>query len=150
VLEPEPAQWPDEQEIQPEIQRHRHHARLDRRARVAERVEGLRRDARRGERGEPDGVARERLRGGARVGGGELAALEQEISLFEKPVALAHGDTHFFRVDKPLRFARDQRVYENFIRVETFGSPHVHWVRAVVDLDDRQVFSFKPQLVRPK
>ena len=79
-----------------------------------------------------------------------LAALEQEISLFGKPVALAHGDTHFFRVDKPLRFASDQRVYENFIRVETFGSPHVHWVRAMVDLDDRQVFSFKPQLVRPK
>src|SRR5262245_65826794 len=57
-----------------------------------------------------------------------LAALEQEISLFGKPVALAHGDTHFFRVDKPLRFASDQRVYENFIRVETFGSPHLRWV----------------------
>jgi len=35
-----------------------------------------------------------------------LAALEQEISLFERPVALVHGDTHFFRVDKPLRFAQ--------------------------------------------
>jgi hypothetical protein len=79
-----------------------------------------------------------------------LAALEQEISLFERPVALVHGDTHFFRADKPLRFAQDQRVYENFIRVETFGSPHVHWVRAIVDLDDPQVFSFRPELVRAK
>ena len=79
-----------------------------------------------------------------------LAALEQEISLFERPVALVHGDTHFFRVDKPLRFAQDPRAYENFIRVETFGSPYVHWVRAIVDPDDSQVFSFRPELVRAK
>ncbi len=79
-----------------------------------------------------------------------LIALEQELSLFDKPVALVHGDTHFFRVDKPLRFAQDQHAYENFIRVETFGSPHVHWVRAIVDVDDPQVFSFRPELVRSK
>src|SRR5947208_2970331 len=54
-----------------------------------------------------------------------LSALEQEISLFERPVALVHGDTHFFRVDKPLRFAQDPRAYENFIRVDTCGLRYV-------------------------
>jgi hypothetical protein len=79
-----------------------------------------------------------------------LAALEQEISLFDRPVALVHGDTHFFRVDKPLRFAQDQRTFEHFTRVETFGSPHVHWVRALIDVGDPQVFFFRPELVRAK
>ena len=77
-----------------------------------------------------------------------LRALEEEVSAFDRPVALVHGDTHFFRVDKPLRFAKNQRAYEHFTRVETFGSPHVHWVRATVDVSDPQVFSFRSELVR--
>ena len=32
-----------------------------------------------------------------------LQALEQEVVRFGRPVALAHGDSHYFRVDKPLR-----------------------------------------------
>jgi hypothetical protein len=79
-----------------------------------------------------------------------LRVLEEEISNFDRPIALVHGDTHFFRVDKPLRFAKNQRAYEHFTRAETFGSPHVHWVRAIVDLNDPQVFSFKPELVSVK
>ena len=32
-------------------------------------------------------------------------------------------------------------------RVETFGSPDVHWVRASVDTRDAEVFSFQPEIV---
>ena len=34
-----------------------------------------------------------------------LQALEEEVVRFGRPVALAHGDSHYFRVDKPLRQA---------------------------------------------
>ena len=36
---------------------------------------------------------------------------------------------------------------ENFTRVETFGNPDVHWVRATIDDQDRNVFSFRQQIV---
>jgi hypothetical protein len=61
-----------------------------------------------------------------------------------------HGDTHFFRVDKPLFYAEEggeeSRVL-NFTRVETFGDEDVHWVRATVNTSDEEVFSFVPELV---
>jgi hypothetical protein len=37
---------------------------------------------------------------------------------------------------------------EHFTRVETFGSPNVHWIRVSVDPSDPQVFTFKPEIVR--
>ena len=72
-----------------------------------------------------------------------VAALRSGIEDFGKPVVLVHGDTHFFRVDKPLLGAPPR--LENFTRVETFGHPYVNWVRATVDLDDKEVFSFQPR-----
>jgi len=82
-----------------------------------------------------------------------LSALEAETLAFGKPVVLMHGDTHYFRVDKPL-FRRGEsgpnnlgRQIENFTRVETFGFPESHWVRGIVDLNDPQVFTFKPQII---
>src|SRR5881409_699027 len=35
-----------------------------------------------------------------------LSALRDEVIAFRKPVAYVHGDSHYFRVDKPLQ-ARD-------------------------------------------
>jgi hypothetical protein len=80
-----------------------------------------------------------------------LAALEEETQKFGKPVVLAHGDSHYFRVDKPLPRAdadgnRRPRLV-NFTRVENFGSPDVHWVRAIVDPRDPELFRFKPEFV---
>jgi hypothetical protein len=79
-----------------------------------------------------------------------LVALEEETLKFAKPVVLAHGDSHYFRVDKPLPRPdpdgyRRQRIM-NFTRVENFGSPDVGWVRGIVDLRDPALFSFKPEL----
>jgi hypothetical protein len=77
-----------------------------------------------------------------------LAALEQETVAFGKPVVYVHGDTHVFRVDKPLFGSKSRRSIENFTRVETIGYPDTHWVRAIVDPNDPNVFSFRQEIVR--
>ena len=41
-----------------------------------------------------------------------------------------------------------KRLIEHFTRVETFGAPNAHWMRAMVDPNDPQVFLFKPEIVK--
>lgn len=77
-----------------------------------------------------------------------LEALEEETLAFGKPVVYVHGDTHHFRVDKPLVGSVSRRVIENFTRVETFGYPNSHWVRVIADPMDPNVFSFRQQIVK--
>ena len=65
-------------------------------------------------------------------------ALKRETIAFEKPVVLVHGDSHYFRIDKPLYAEEgdeETRVL-NFTRVETFGDADLHWVRATIDTRD--------------
>ena len=76
-----------------------------------------------------------------------IAALAQEMESYDKPVAFLHGDTHIFRVDQPLYSARTKRPFENFTRVETFGSPNSHWVLVTVDPADPMLFRFQAQIV---
>jgi hypothetical protein len=76
-----------------------------------------------------------------------LRALENETLAFKKPVVLVHGDTHTFRIDKPLVSSASRRRIENFTRVETFGNPDLHWLRVTVDYGDANVFSFHPMIV---
>ena len=73
--------------------------------------------------------------------------LEEESLAFARPVVLAVGDTHVFRVDKPLYSSETGLLVENFTRVEPFGHPYVHWVRVRVDPDDGEVFVFKQEIV---
>ena len=81
-----------------------------------------------------------------------LLALRDEVIAFRKPVAYVHGDSHFFRVDKPFLDVRGRRL-ENFTRVETFGdnpangNNDVHWVKVSVDARTREVFSYTPMIV---
>ena len=77
-----------------------------------------------------------------------LAALEMETVAFGKPVVYVHGDTHIFRVDKPLFGSTSRRSIENFTRLATFGHPDAHWVRASVDPRNPQVFSFRQEIVK--
>jgi len=71
---------------------------------------------------------------------------------FRKPVVYVHGDTHYFRIDKPFLDAQGRR-HENFTRVETFGDHQengtndVNWVKVRVDASSREVFAFQPQIV---
>ena len=82
-----------------------------------------------------------------------MAALTREVLAYDKPVAFVHGDTRFFRVDKPLIVddksgANRGRVIEHFTRAELFGHPEAHWVRATIDPNSPAVFSFTPEMVR--
>lgn len=73
-------------------------------------------------------------------------ALIQESGAFGGQVVLAVGDTHIFRVDKPL-YRDDGSLVENFTRVETFGEPNIHWVRVTVNPGARELFSFHQEMV---
>ena len=81
-----------------------------------------------------------------------LVALRDGTIAFGKPVALVHGDSHYFRIDKPFLDAKGRRL-ENFTRVETFGDHQengnndVNWLKVTVDPASREVFSFQPQIV---
>lgn len=80
------------------------------------------------------------------------ALLEKEITAFGKPVVLVHGDSHHFRIDNPLspkrvRGVPNQPAIENFLRLETFGTPNHHWVQVTVDSNDPNVFTFHPRIV---
>lgn len=76
-----------------------------------------------------------------------LAALEKHTAAFGKPVVLVHGDSHYFRIDKPMLTGAKKTRVDNFTRVETFGSPDVNWVRVTVDPRDPNVFVFKQALL---
>ena len=81
-----------------------------------------------------------------------LVALRDEVIAFRKPVAYVHGDSHYFRVDKPLQDSQGRRL-ENFTRVETFGDNQgngnndVNWIKVSVDPRSREVFSYQAQIV---
>jgi hypothetical protein len=82
-----------------------------------------------------------------------VSALETEVVSFGKPVVVLHGDSHYFRVDKPLfrtgvKSQGDRgRQVENFTRVEVHGFPEAHWIRVIVEPDDAAVFRFKEEIV---
>ena len=64
---------------------------------------------------------------------------------------LVHGDSHYFRVDKPLvtRRADGSRTYarRDLRRQQANGINDVHWVKALVDPNSRDVFAFQAQIV---
>ncbi len=81
-----------------------------------------------------------------------LLAFRDEVVAFAKPVAYVHGDSHYYRVDKPFLDEQGRRL-ENFTRVETFGNNaangtnDVNWVKVTVNPASREVFSYQPQIV---
>jgi hypothetical protein len=79
--------------------------------------------------------------------GDYVTLLTEKLETYDRPVAFLHGDTHLFRIDKPLYSKRTNRVFENFTRVETFGSPDMHWVRVSVDPADPGLFRFQAEIV---
>jgi hypothetical protein len=61
-------------------------------------------------------------------------------------VALVHGESHYFKLDKPLN-GPSGGVLANFTRVETFGARNAHWVSARIDPSDPNLFVFEPRIV---
>lgn len=82
-----------------------------------------------------------------------LADLSSYALKYDKPVVLAHGDSHVFFVDRPRLSWQywlnptPERIVPNLTRVETFGSGDNHWIKVVVDPKNDNVFSFQPQIV---
>ena len=78
--------------------------------------------------------------------------MRSEVIAFGKPVAYVHGDSHYFRIDKPLLDASGKRI-QNFTRVETFGDHQengtndVQWLKVSIVPSSREVFSFQPMTV---
>ena len=65
---------------------------------------------------------------------------------FNGQVLLVHGDTHFFKIDKPLY--SPTKLLPNFTRLQTFGSPSLHWIRVTVNPATEQLFQIEPVIVK--
>ena len=76
-----------------------------------------------------------------------LTALEAETITFGGPVVLVHGDSHYFRIDKPMIGTHSRRRVENFTRVETFGENDNHWLHVTVEPTSPNVFLFDQRIV---
>jgi hypothetical protein len=81
----------------------------------------------------------------------KFQALATDLDWGGKPILLVHGDSHYFRIDKPMqRTVRDgsfsftpsatATTVDNFVRLETFGNPDTRWVRVRVDFRDPNLF----------
>lgn len=71
-----------------------------------------------------------------------LDTLREETQGFQGQVIAVHGDTHMNRIDQPMR---DQagRPLNNFVRVETFGSPFMGWTTGIIDSDSPAPIRFE-------
>lgn len=76
-----------------------------------------------------------------------IESLINHMDQFGKPVVVAHGDSHYFRYDKPLKHPVSGRRIESFSRLEAFGDRDVHWVRVKVNPQDPLVFSIRQELI---
>lgn len=72
-----------------------------------------------------------------------LEALRKETLAFEGETLLIHGDTHWQRVDHPLRDPADGRIIPRFTRLETFGYPVLGWVKVFIDDQAPSLFRFE-------
>jgi hypothetical protein len=71
------------------------------------------------------------------------AQLAEIAAGFPGPIAVAHGDTHTFRIDKPFRAAKQ------VTRVEVFGPPQRGAVIVEIDPVSPEIFRFSPLLLDP-
>ena len=72
-----------------------------------------------------------------------LETLRQETLDFPGQVLLVHGDTHWQRIDHPLRHPETGKTVANFTRVETFGYPFLGWVKVFIDSESPSLFRFE-------
>lgn len=78
-----------------------------------------------------------------------IVVLSQEVQAFKKPVLLTNGDTHYLRIDKPLRGLRSNRRLENFTRVQNFSDLDAHWLKVRVEPANPNLFVVE-QVVVPE
>ena len=72
-----------------------------------------------------------------------LETLRTETLAYSGQVLLVHGDTHWQRIDQPLRHPKTKLPMTNFTRLETFGYPLMGWVKVIIDDELPQLFRFE-------
>ena len=75
-----------------------------------------------------------------------MDALVAQTETYKGQVLFVHGDTHFFKLDKPLY--SPTKLLPNLTRLQTFGSPSLHWVKVTVDTTSANVFQVQPVIVK--
>ena len=75
-----------------------------------------------------------------------MGKLAEQTQGYKGEVLFVHGDTHFFKLDKPL--FNQANLLPNFTRLQTFGSPNIHWVKVTVDPASASVFQVEPVMVK--
>ena len=75
-----------------------------------------------------------------------ITSVVAETENYAGQVLLVHGDTHFFKVDKPLY--SPTKLLPNLTRLQTFGSPLIHWVKVTVDTQNPNIFGITPIIVK--
>lgn len=70
-----------------------------------------------------------------------LGVLRDETLKFAGQVVAVHGDTHWNRIDHPLR-DRQGKPIQRFTRVETFGYPTMGWTLGIIDPQAPGLFRF--------
>ncbi|ABM03558.1 conserved hypothetical protein [Psychromonas ingrahamii 37] len=73
--------------------------------------------------------------------------LQAETHNFGGQVLLVHGDSHYYKVDKPM-YEDDGRLTANFTRVQVFGAEDNSWIEMTVDPKSEDVFSFAPVILQ--
>ena len=76
-----------------------------------------------------------------------LGEFQRLAVAFGKPVALVHGDTHYFRVDQPFSDSTTRLTITTITRAETYGNPNFHSVLMTVDPASANLFRFEPLAV---
>jgi hypothetical protein len=84
-----------------------------------------------------------------------ISKVRTQTQALRKQVLYIGGDTHYYRVDKPLTTTfpapnvttpGGTRIM-NFTRLEVYGQNDVHWVRVDVDSQNPDLFIFRPVTV---
>lgn len=75
-----------------------------------------------------------------------MQSIVAETENYTGQVLFVHCDTHYFKIDKPLY--QPSKMLNNFTRIETFGSPHLNWVKVNVDTSTPHIFNIHPVIVK--
>ena len=75
-----------------------------------------------------------------------INGLQTELANYSQQTILVHGDSHYFRIDKPLNNPKGTSI-TNFTRIETFGTPNIHWLRVTVNPSNPNLFEINQQIV---
>jgi hypothetical protein len=78
-----------------------------------------------------------------------LKQLTAQTRAFPGQVLLVHGDSHYHRIDHPLRDPASGARLDNFTRLEVHGSPFMGWIRISADATWPELFRYESHPFTP-